>query len=381
MNDKPTQWVSSVFSKKIWQDTEAKGQGSARLNCAEIRKQTYLSDKRHGKKLRCTCPQDALEAFAATKPGSPLSPSTCVHNAESGKIVVKKRPQRWAPATESLFVTLDSALNADLTPKRIFTRTETHRPQIESENGMFFEATEFKDNDSVFDWQNPQWHEEHCFAMGQILKRFHEASDRITQSLPKRTRRELASVLSEIPATLPKQLMRCESAKMFNSTWRQKLVDRATDAVKRLSDKLSEQSNDHVIVHGDFHPGNALFMQNRAISLIDFDFAHFEPIEYDLAYTTIMLSFPSSPGKMKLEMARSFLRGYRTEAEALGRIAGLEWLDGSFDSILNHLQPYTTLCAILIFVWMLEQGTIDSESTLESLSIFEALFTWLSPSA
>lgn len=359
----------------------------------EIRKGTFLSDRIHGKKWRCTCPQDALEIFGATKPGKPLSPSTCVHGAEPGKVVIKKRTQRWPQATESLFVALDTALTgefADLTPKRIFSLTESRRAQIESENGMFFEATEFIENDPVFDWQNPQWQESHGFAMGQILHRFHQASDKIVLALPKRTQRELSSLLPQLPATLPSQLARCESAKMFDSSWRQQLVDSATSAVEKLKERSS--ASEHIIVHGDYHPGNALFMGNRTIALIDFDFAHFEPLEFDLAYATIVLSFPSlskaassqtsaTPGKMQLEMARSFLQGYLSQSESLGSSKNIKWLDQPFDSVLHHLQPYTTLSAILIFVWMLDQGTIDSESTLESLSIFEALFTWLSPSS
>lgn len=304
-----------------------------------------------------------------------------MHEAEAGAIVIKKRTQSLPPATARVFIAVDRALNGSLTPKRIYTADDLNKPQIESENGLFFEATRYIENNPRFDWQKPTWQAEHCRSMGKAARLFHQASPTIANVLSPKTQKELDSLLPAIPANLPQRLARCESAVRFDSAWKQQLIDCAKGAIKNIG---RTAPSSHVIVHGDLHPGNLLFVGTEATALIDFDFAHFEPIEYDLAYAAIMLSLPvplvmvpgSTSTKRRLEMAEAFIDGYQSQFSTDERCP--KWLSKPFNKVLEHLNPFTKLCAILIFVWMLEQGEIDSASGFESISIFEALFHWLS---
>lgn len=336
----------------------------------EFKEEPYESCERGV--LVCKCPVEALEAFSVKSSGQDpdrLSAMSCVHESATGPVVIKERKQELTPATVELFRAIDLVIaDTGLTAKRVYPQ-DSNDPLFESESGLLYEATRYIGNHPRFDWLVPKWNEKHCHSMGQIVRRFHESSPRISAQLTAETQQDLTSVLPQIPTNLESRLARPDVAAAFSSSWRNHLNACAIAAFERVADTKSPR----VLVHGDLHPGNVLFSNEEAMALIDFDFAHFEPIEYDLAYAAIMVSLPtSSHSALRIETARSFLDGYRSAA-----IHAPIWLTKPINKVLKHLEPYTQLCAILIFLWILDQGEVEASPIDKTMLLFHALSYWL----
>ncbi|HEY7295753.1 MAG TPA: aminoglycoside phosphotransferase family protein [Dehalococcoidia bacterium] len=74
------------------------------------------------------------------------------------------------------------------------------------------------------------------------------------------------------------------------------------------------------LVHGDYHPGNTLWLRGRLCGVVDWDFACIEDPAFDVAYCRLDLALLEGP-----DAADRFLRAY--EAAAGGAVAGLRWWD------------------------------------------------------
>lgn len=74
------------------------------------------------------------------------------------------------------------------------------------------------------------------------------------------------------------------------------------------------------LVHGDYHPGNTVWLRGRLSGVVDWDFARVDDPSFDVAYCRLDLALLDG-----LEAADAFLDAYEG---AMGRhVAGLAWWD------------------------------------------------------
>ncbi|MBC24339.1 MAG: hypothetical protein CMJ32_10545 [Phycisphaerae bacterium] len=108
------------------------------------------------------------------------------------------------------------------------------------------------------------------------------------------------------------------------------------ESVAHVSE-LGFDSWDRSVIHGDWHPGNLIFIDGKVIAVIDFDTIREEPLVIDLANGALQFSSSSIRGasplswpvSIDLERMAAFIRGYRESGSPLQDTAFLRaipWL-------------------------------------------------------
>lgn len=152
----------------------------------------------------------------------------------------------------------------------------------------------------------------------------------------------------------------------FDSSIEGKPIDHL--AARKPNDDLAERKpNDYLaeyqLIHGDFHPGNILFSDGKAVAVIDFEYLSVEPPLYDLAYALIMFctqwpqtqpaaesQIVNTDGAIDLAKLQSFLKGYLMDV--LPRFDALPFRP-------DLLIPYMNVAAAICLTWFLERGLED----------------------
>jgi Ser/Thr protein kinase RdoA (MazF antagonist) len=142
-----------------------------------------------------------------------------------------------------------------------------------------------------------------------------------------------------------------------------------------------------LLVHGDFHPGNVLFLANktdsRLVRLVDFDYLRLEHPFYDVGYAFIMFAQVLSFGKprppertadlqVNWQFAKAFLRAY-FKAVRKNPAEKLEFQIRKAELMAACLQPrsflqYTTFACFLILEWAVDK-LIDGSSHFSNIYV------------
>jgi homoserine kinase type II len=118
-----------------------------------------------------------------------------------------------------------------------------------------------------------------------------------------------------------------------------------------LTDRTYYDKLPHLVVHGDFHPGNLKFEAGKVSALIDFDWSHGDARCYDVALAIYYFctSWQSSTdGRMDLEKIEHFQSAYQTEAArqaSIGPLSGPE---------MENLAGMIYLSSLFIIDWTVD---------------------------
>jgi hypothetical protein len=268
----------------------------------------------------------------------------------------------------------------------------------------------FVPNEPSFDWldASPAWTDAHCHSAGSMLALLHHRAQSISEKFLYAPFSKLNSIIPSIPKWLKKAFADGEpssqsSSKNFNhaaflpegelsATAQALILEKIEEIIAHLreSDNLNDQLSephqifprkDLLMIHGDFHPGNVLFVDDKAICAIDWDYAHLEDPFLELAYGMVMFSSKFAlPGHNSLDqaLARRFLQGYcagcrklgwsiyRTTSDLRSHVStdqrGFD-CDAQILSIL--MLPYIKLAASLILLWALSKRDLHCKQQSE----------------
>jgi Ser/Thr protein kinase RdoA (MazF antagonist) len=92
------------------------------------------------------------------------------------------------------------------------------------------------------------------------------------------------SLVSEPDSSDPLDLEVCRSLQKKRNGWME-LLDSSEATLQEIP-----EAKKTAMIHGDFHPGNALWSGDRVTAIIDFENSHLEHPLYDVAYSMIMFS-------------------------------------------------------------------------------------------
>ena len=127
-----------------------------------------------------------------------------------------------------------------------------------------------------------------------------------------------------------------------------------------ISARVAENWDDELpgsIIHSDLFPDNVLMLGNRVTGMIDFYFACFDSMAYDLAVTHAAWSFGSQGRGFRSDVGRSLLQGYESvrplepaERDALPLLAqgaclrfiasrAQDWIDTPVDAHVTRKDP------------------------------------------
>jgi thiamine kinase-like enzyme len=255
----------------------------------------------------------------------------CSAKIASKAYVLKRRPIETltypAESTARLEKLLTAHAERKLLPQRRYATTGSATTVVSSDGqSLSISVSEYIADAAVYDWQQDAaaWSETQSFSAGRLLASLHRAGRLACAELGEDEQILLDSILPSLPEQFAAQL-----SNDWPSEQREAMVQALTTAVAALSE--STEDNDGTIVHGDFHPGNVLFIGDEAVYAIDLDYAHIENPLYDLAYAALMF------GEDRRE---ALLRGYQKEAAQ-----GSAW---SFDT--KKFDCYIKAAAALIWL-------------------------------
>lgn len=214
--------------------------------------------------------------------------------------------------------------------------------------GVFVEA------DAPFDWtMTQQWSPGHCTQAAEVLACFHRTGYRVL------ARGAALSLPLFDGAYFDKTWEKCRSICKNGATNSPALAELAL-AIEPFAERLTAALAivcsysgrlPVVVAHGDFHPGNVLFVDGKAAILLDMEYASIGSPLIDLAYACVMFfaSCDSANG-INEQAANHFLRHYN---ESLGD--ALSWKDWSKDeSCVAEFRARMDLAAFLMLFWAIE---------------------------
>jgi Ser/Thr protein kinase RdoA (MazF antagonist) len=274
--------------------------------------------------------------------------------------------------------------------------------------------TKFISASPVYDWREATWGDALALHGGEALARLHNHLSGLSieemktwgydvadapPSLANRGRVGVGSVRSRIhnwlesaiadfcsrnAATLADHSERTIAAEsqQLDQTVCRVLLDRKQRWMSLLDDSEAHlqrfpQAEKTVMIHGDFHPGNALWDEEKVLAIIDFENSHLEHPLYDVAYSIIMFSsrwhravaFRSGPFGSHLShssdmpsfsraLAGKFLNGYLSQSQLI-----------SEKDCRELLPSYLQIAGSVILYWML----IEHQSKTSYRNLIEFL--------
>ena len=276
-------------------------------------------------------------------------------------------------------------------PERSRTADGTYlfHEKLPDHNNAVWTLSRFIPNAPSFDWLDisPSWTCAHSYSAGEILAQLHNKSHEVSAKLNAATSSDLISAISQIPDWLENAFAEPLSKDIHGQTEDvMSIVDRSLvlEKIRQCTVSLEGMRpykvgqyeiiprKEPLMIHGDFQPGNVLFVQDQVVGVIDWDYAHLDDPLLELAYGMIMFSAKFAvPGEtFDRALANAFLHGYysackrsawlvyRGHAELLpGASHSQSELECNLDELHSLLLPYVKLAASLILLWLLsEQG-------------------------
>jgi hypothetical protein len=254
--------------------------------------------------------------------------------------------------------------------------------------------TRFVPNGPSFDWLDsaPSWTEAQSHSAGEILALLHHQSHENRVNFASESFSKMTSVIASIPEWLEKAFAKsCYTTVIdvgvtntFLSTADQiSVLEKIEQSIVEVETGINAGLSravpyaEKLMIHGDFHPGNVLFRNEKAVCVIDWDYAHLEDPLLELAYGLIMFSrkFGSTDHDfLDQKMAKVFLNGYclgcRSRGGSLHRAVSDESLNALTDQVGCDadivvldilLRPYIKLAASLILLWALSKQGLHHE--------------------
>jgi Ser/Thr protein kinase RdoA (MazF antagonist) len=246
------------------------------------------------------------------------------------------------------------------------------------ESNRLWTLSTYLDSDRLpFEWTSPQWRIEHCQSAGVLLGKLHRTSAQSAQLF--------RALLDDFqPSRLePWNLEAFREAQLVSRSRAEDVFLR--DVLAMVSRRLSgigdvlaaiNTAGDEpgVLLHGDFHLGNLIFLNDAATAVVDFEYASWGDPRFDLGYSAMLICSSwsvKSDGKLNPHFLNAFLSGYESVREI------------SIEKLRPTLQYYMSYAAYLLLYWLLkrrisctpsltgyfERALIHSLNTLDELAV------------
>ena len=268
----------------------------------------------------------------------------------------------------------------------------------ESEDGRFWTAQEFIQADPPFDWKDCIWTEDHAREAGSVLAEMHLravyvehdltlyqintavlSKSRITEERTVEKALEAMKVIGEQLPDMKKNAQNLKIEKMVEKIFEELAAPSGESAHFGTMENWLLSAT--VLNHGDYHPGNVLFMDGIIKAVIDFDYASFNTPAIDLGYALFMFANKTKmAGEIdsKLareafseEMARAFLDGYFQTIKKMESVQNY-----SFEGALKILKPRMKLAALYTLFWVEERLSLHLAQPKEGKPMSREVLTF-----
>jgi Ser/Thr protein kinase RdoA (MazF antagonist) len=178
-------------------------------------------------------------------------------------------------------------------------------------NGTQWSLSHFIDSDPPFNWTQPEWSLEQCFAAGAALATW--------QKFGTKFMRERGAGDTVHSASSPDQLPL-------------------------------------VLNHGDFHPGNLLFRGKEVCAVLDYEYARMHSPLYDLGYAIVMFAGrwePRHDGTIDENLTEALVDGYASQWAKSGQSEDLAIATAARDE--KKVFRYKVIACYLLLYWLLDK--------------------------
>ena len=142
----------------------------------------------------------------------------------------------------------------------------------------------------------------------------------------------------------------------------------AIDDLSYLSENGRYDKLPHLAIHGDYHPGNIKFKEQKIAGVIDYDWSCIDARSFDvgLALYYFCTSWDGdSDGCMQIEKMEKFVEAYQSEVSRLDDIGPMTTLE------LDILPDLTYLGGLVIVDWTVSDYMSHRSNPMEYLSYLE----------
>jgi len=208
-----------------------------------------------------------------------------------------------------------------------------------------FIVSHFIEADPCLNWMTQGASSAQTFNAGKALAQFHQTSFDARADLPAyegpHRRRPVRSLWNAYQYTLLKadNFKELEACRLF-------LEKRARfEDFFMAMKKAPPQRSTAAYIHGDYHPGNILFVGEEIKGIVDFDYLAYGPRLYDIAYSLTMFQYNGPP-----DSDRQFIDGYNSHAKS------------AIDLEHPDLRKYRQVAALLNIAWLVNQLEPNGQS-------------------
>lgn len=133
----------------------------------------------------------------------------------------------------------------------------------------------------------------------------------------------------------------------------------------------------HLAIHGDYHPGNLKFDEEKVIGVFDFDWSKIDLRCFDVALALVYFCSSwdeADEGHILLNRAESFLEAYQKVAAELNPIGPMDTME------LEHLPEMIHLGNLSVIDWILEgfySNDCDSQEFMTYLRHSVHMMQWM----
>ena len=249
---------------------------------------------------------------------------------------------------------------------------------------VIWTVSEYVANSSSFDWLDSpaDWTADHAKSAGELLARAHRLAYESRKEFVDESFGDLPTIVHSVPEWLASAfalvLPDSDAQTILTPEVKRSLLEQIEEVTYELTagGYSADLSSEMTAIHGDFQPGNVLYEGGKAVSIIDWDYAHFDHPLLDVAYGLVMFGGKLACGQMAVidtTIANAFLDGYKRicPTEGLlpeGPLAAALCSESQDVSIRREnvfgmvcasplLASYIKLASALILLWALsEQG-------------------------
>ncbi len=217
-----------------------------------------------------------------------------------------------------------------------------------SESEGHFSLYEFVESDPPFDWTGHGWSDFHAEEAGKALADFHEAGFSVLKDLTNEQRASLSAddgTLAALKANRDFGSWDCLSTEF------KVILEKVAERALKEAESVSEQRG--ILIHGDFHPGNVLFLKGQIVAVLDLDYCRIGRRSFDIAYAMVAFGLDNSCGRFEQSRSEKFLASYHEMA------LSLPLLRRQPQPVPAVLRQEMSLAAWLIALWIINQGATD----------------------
>jgi homoserine kinase type II len=242
---------------------------------------------------------------------------------------------------------------------------------------LFIAIYQYLPGDDKYGWDNPSCSLSELSQAAEVLAMYHNTifGWRDTTGW---TEPGIIEQIASLPA-LWKACIDAAGGAVFDRVLEKQMerLNRSVDLVTTTVGKTVYETLPHLIIHGDFHPGNLKFQNENVVGLFDFDWSMSEARCFDVGLALIYFCSAwgsQSDGDLMLDRVDVFLNQYQARAQEMRPVGAMEPIE------MQYLPQMILAGALYVLHWVIHEyytHLVDPDEYLRYLKHGVRSIEWL----